>query len=111
LLGVRSAHGANMWGGGIVGGGLKGRSIWDETAPADRMDAAFVQAVEDLTSWEIVSAVGNRRQFRIGQEPLDLFRRYLALYAKEQANCHFSDGLISNLERHWSAQSARSISS
>jgi (3,5-dihydroxyphenyl)acetyl-CoA 1,2-dioxygenase len=31
----------------------------------------------------------------------------LALYAKEQAYCHFSDGLISNLERHWSAQSRK----
>jgi thioesterase DpgC len=31
----------------------------------------------------------------------------LALYAKEQAYCHFSDVLISNLERHWSAQSRK----
>jgi thioesterase DpgC len=53
----------------------------------------------------MVSAVGNRRQFRIGQEPLDLFREYLALFAKEQADCHFSSGLISNLERYWNAQS------
>jgi thioesterase DpgC len=54
-----------------------------------------------------VSFVGNRRQMRIGQEPLDLFRRYLAPYAREQAYCHFSDGLIANLENYWNAQSRK----
>jgi (3,5-dihydroxyphenyl)acetyl-CoA 1,2-dioxygenase len=58
-----------------------------------------------LTSSGVVSVVGNRRQFRVAQEPLDLFRRYLALYAKEQAYCHFNDSLIANLERHWNARS------
>ena len=107
FLGDRLAHQAIMYGRRIDCGSLEGRLICDEIAPADQMDAALVQAVEDLTSSGIVSAVGNRRQFRIGQEPLDLFRRYLALYAKEQAYCHFSDGLISNLERHWNAQSRK----
>ena len=107
FLGDRLAHQAIMYDRRIDCGSLEGRLICDEIAHADQMDAALVQAVEDLTSSGIVSAVGNRRQFRIGQEPLDLFRRYLALYAKEQAYCHFSDGLISNLERHWSAQSRK----
>jgi enoyl-CoA hydratase/carnithine racemase len=107
FLGDRLAHQAIMHGRRIDCGSLEGRLICDEIAPADQMDAALAQAVEDLTSSGIVSAVGNRRQFRIGQEPLDLFRRYLALYAKEQAYCHFSDGLISNLERHWNAQSRK----
>ena len=83
----------------------EGRLICDDIVPADGMDAALAQAVEDITSSGLVSAVGNRRQLRIGREPLDTFRRYMALYAKEQAYCHFSDGLISNLERHWNAQS------
>jgi thioesterase DpgC len=51
----------------------------------------------------VVSAVGNRRAVRIGQEPLDLFRRYMAVYTREQAYCHFSPALIGNLERHWNA--------
>ena len=41
----------------------------------------------------------------LGKSLLDLFRQYLSLFAKEQAFCHFSDGLISNLERYWNAQS------
>jgi len=33
-----------------------------------------------------------------------LFRRYIAVYAREQAHCHFSPALIANLEQHWNAQ-------
>jgi (3,5-dihydroxyphenyl)acetyl-CoA 1,2-dioxygenase len=83
----------------------EGRLICDEIIPAGGMDAALAQVIDGLTSSGLVSFVGNRRQFRIGQEPLDLFRRYLSLYAREQAWCHFSDGLIANLERYWNAQS------
>jgi (3,5-dihydroxyphenyl)acetyl-CoA 1,2-dioxygenase len=107
FVGDRIARQAIMYGRRIDCGSLEGRLICDEIAPADQMDAALGQVIENLTSSGIVSAVGNRRQLRIGQEPLDLFRRYLALYAKEQAYCHFSDGLISNLERYWNAQSRK----
>ena len=107
FLGDRLARQAIMYGRRIDCDSPEGRLICDEIAPADRMDAALAHVVDGLTSSGMVSAVGNRRQFRIGQEPLDLFRRYLALYAKEQAYCHFSGGLISNLERHWNAQSRR----
>ena len=51
----------------------------------------------------VVSAAGNRRALRVGQEPLDLFRRYMAVYTREQAYCHFSPALIANLEREWNA--------
>jgi (3,5-dihydroxyphenyl)acetyl-CoA 1,2-dioxygenase len=101
----RVARQAIMWGRRIECDSPVGRLICDEIASADQMDAALAQAVEGFTSSGVVSAVGNRRQFRIGQEPLDLFRGYLALYAREQAHCHFGDGLIANLERHWNAQS------
>jgi thioesterase DpgC len=83
----------------------EGRLICDEVVPREEMDAALARVIDGLTSSGIVSFVGNRRQFRLGQEPFDLFRRYLALYAREQAFCHFSDGLIANLERYWNAQS------
>jgi thioesterase DpgC len=65
------------------------------------MDAALDRVIERLTSSGAVSAVGNRRALRLGQEPLDLFRRYCALYAREQASCHVSPALIANLERYW----------
>ncbi len=105
FVGDRLARQAIMYGRKFDCDSPEGRLICDEIAPADRMDTALAQIVERLTSSGVVSAVGNRRQFRIGQEPLELFRRYLALYAKEQAYCHFSPALIANLERYWNAQS------
>jgi hypothetical protein len=51
-----------------------------------------------------VGAIANRRAFRVGGEPLDLFRRYMAVYAPEQAYCHFNPALSANLERYWGAQ-------
>jgi thioesterase DpgC len=107
FVGDRLARQAIMYGRRFDCDSAEGRLICDEIAPADRMDAALAQVIEGLTNAGVVSVVGNRRQLRIGQEPLDLFRRYLALYAKEQAYCHFSPGLIANLERHWNAQSRR----
>ncbi len=82
----------------------EGRLICDEIAPAAEMDAAVERVVAGLTSSGAVSAVGNRRAFRVTEEPLDAFRRYCAVYAREQASCHFSPALIANLERYWNAQ-------
>ena len=58
----------------------EGRLVCDEIAPAAEMDAAVDRVVEGLTSAGAVSAIGNRRAFRVGQEPLDLFRRYASVY-------------------------------
>ena len=38
---------------------------------------------------------------RQAQEPLDLFRRYMSNYARQQAHCLYSPALIDNLERNW----------
>jgi (3,5-dihydroxyphenyl)acetyl-CoA 1,2-dioxygenase len=85
----------------------EGRMICDEIVPAADMDAAVSRIVEKLTGSGVVSAAGNRRALRAGQEPLDTFRRYMAVYAREQAQCHFSPALIANLENHWNAANRR----
>lgn len=81
----------------------EGRLICDEIVSATEMDAAIAQTVSMLTSAGAVGAIGNRRAFRVSVEPLDLFRRYCAVYAREQAACHFSPALIDNLEQNWGA--------
>ena len=68
---------------------------------------AIDRVVEALTNSGAVGAIGNRRAFRVAEEPLDMFRRYCAVYAREQAQCHFSPALIANLERYWDAQNRR----
>ncbi len=51
-----------------------------------------------------MNATANRRTLRAGQEPLDLFREYMATFAVEQARCHLSPALVHNLEAHWNAR-------
>ena len=90
----------------LVCDSAEGRLICDEIAPAAEMDAAISRVAAGLTNSGAVSAAANRRAIRIGQESLDLFRSYAAVYAREQAYCHFSPALISNLERFWDAQNS-----
>jgi thioesterase DpgC len=82
----------------------EGRTICDEIVPPGEMDAALARVIAGFTDSGVVSAAGNRRAFRVTEEPLDAFRRYMAVYAREQAYCHFSPALIGNLEKHWNAQ-------
>ncbi len=82
----------------------EGQMICDEVVPSAEMDGALAAIIEKLTSSGVVSAAGNRRAFRAGEEPLDTFRRYMAVYAREQADCHFSPALIANLEKNWKKQ-------
>jgi (3,5-dihydroxyphenyl)acetyl-CoA 1,2-dioxygenase len=107
FVGDRIARQAIMYGRRLDCDTPEGRLICDEIAPPDDMEAAIARVVDGFTSSGVVSACGNRRAFRIGQEPLDLFRRYMAVYVREQAYCHFSPALIANLERHWNAQQRR----
>jgi thioesterase DpgC len=81
----------------------EGRMICDLIVPPDEMDDAVARVVDDFTGSGVVSAAGNRRAIRVGEESLDLFRRYMAVYCREQAYCHFSPALIANLEKHWNA--------
>ena len=57
----------------------EGRMICDEIVPAGEMDAALDRVTASFTDSGVVSAAGNRRAFRVAEEPLDLFRRYMAV--------------------------------
>jgi len=85
----------------------EGRLICDEIVAASDMDRAIEHVVAGMTDSGPVSAVANRRAFRIAQEPFDLFRAYCSAYARDQAYCHFSPALIANLERNWNAHNRR----
>ena len=81
--------------------------ICDEVVAPDEIDATIGRVIDRLTGSGAVGAIGNRRAFRIALEPLDAFRRYASVYAREQAYCHFSPALIANLERNWDARNRR----
>ncbi len=88
---------------------VEGRLICDEVVPQSDMDGAIERVVDRLTGSGVVSSSANRRAFRLAQEPLDLFREYFAMYAREQAYCHFSPALIENLERNWNAKNRKLV--
>ena len=71
------------------------------------MSAAVDRAAGELTSSGMTSLLANRKALRVAHEPLDVFRRYMANYAREQAYCLYSPALIDNLERNWNANRRR----
>jgi thioesterase DpgC len=107
VVGPRIARQAFLAGRRLDCASPEGRMICDEVVPEGAMDEAIARLVSLLTDSGVVSAAGNRRALRSGEEPLDQFRRYMAVYAREQAVCHFSPALIANLEKHWDAANRR----
>ncbi len=79
----------------------EGRMVVADTVPAGEMDAAVDRAVEGLRATGMSSVLANRRAMRIGGEPLDTFRTYMANYAREQAYCAYSQAVFDNLDRNW----------
>jgi thioesterase DpgC len=77
--------------------------LCDEVVDPGEVDAALAARVDAMTGSGLVSAAANRRALRIGEEPLDVFREYMAAFAEEQARCHTSPALVRNLEEHWRA--------
>jgi thioesterase DpgC len=85
----------------------EGRLICDYIVKPRDMDAEIERLVAHIAGSGMVSAAGNRRALRAGEEPLEAFRRYFAVYTREQAYCHFSPALIANLEKNWDAASRK----
>ncbi len=107
FVGDRAARQAIISGREWTAGEQDAALLCDEVVAAEEIDRALHDRVDALTSSGLVNAVANRRALRVGQEPLDLFREYMATYAREQAYCHLSPALVSNLEQHWNAHRRR----
>jgi len=105
FTGVRIARQAIQYGLELFCESAEGRLVCDEIVAANEMDPAIDRICEDVLCSGGVSLIANRRALRIGLEPLDIFRQYCSVYAREQAYCCFSTELISNLEQNWSARS------
>ena len=103
LVGERAARQAIMFGRAFEADAADGRLIADEVVADDEIDAALERSAEELLSAGTTALVANRRALRLAQEPLTAFRRYMSLYASEQARCLYSPALIANLERNWQA--------
>ena len=83
---------------------LEARTLVNEVHSPQGIESALERTVANAVGSGMVSAAGNRKAIRVQTEPLDTFRRYMATYAREQAFCHLSEQLVTNLEKHWQAR-------
>jgi thioesterase DpgC len=83
--------------------GKRPTDLCDRAVEPGGMDAAIADDAEQLTSSGVVASAANRKMLRLSQEPLDQFRRYMAVYAREQSRCMYEPALIENLEKNWNA--------
>ena len=104
FTGVRIARQAIQHGLELFCESAEGRLVCDKIVAANEMDLAIDRICEDVLSSGRAALIANRRALRIGLEPLDTFRQYCSVYAREQAYCCFSTELISNLEQNWNAR-------
>lgn len=102
-VGERAARQAILSGREWVAGEPDADLICDEIVEPGQMDEAIENRITALTSSGLINAAANRSAMRVGQEPLELFREYMATYAREQVYCHLSPALVRNLEEHWNA--------
>ncbi len=107
FLGDRLTRQAIMFERALQADGPEGRLLCDEVVEAGKMEAAIENSGAQLTSSGTVSAAANRKAIRLGEETVDDFRQYMAVYAREQARCMYSPALIANLERNWNARQRR----
>ena len=107
FLGDRLTRQAVMFERAFDAGSSEGRLLCDEVVEAAEMQEAIDRNTVQLTSSGLVSAAANRKAIRLGEETVDEFRRYMAVYAREQARCMYSPALIANLERNWHARQRR----
>lgn len=82
----------------------QGRLLVSEVVEAGELDAAVERCAADLVTTSLHSVRANRKALRIATEPTELFRGYIADYARAQAYCAHSPELIRNLERTWIAR-------
>ena len=103
FVGDRAARQAILSGREWTAGDADADLICDEVVDQSEIEAAIDNRIEALTSSGLVNASANRAAMRVGEEPIDLFREYMATYSREQAYCHLSPALVHNLEEHWNA--------
>jgi thioesterase DpgC len=101
FVGDRRARQAILFDESFAADSPAGRLLCDTVVPDGEMDRALAHTTAALLSSGVVSAAANRKALRLGQESLEQFRQYLAMYCREQVRSLYSPQLIANLETHW----------
>lgn len=80
---------------------IEGRALVDEVVESDLMNNAIENAAKELCGMGIQGMASNRKAFRHGTEPIDVFRSYMATFCREQAKCMYDEEIICNIEKIW----------
>ncbi|WP_327132142.1 enoyl-CoA hydratase/isomerase family protein [Streptomyces sp. NBC_01343] len=104
LTGARAARQVLLGGRRIAMAEPEARLVCDEVVPAGAVDEAVERAAEHLAAPAVAA---NRRMLALVEEPLDLFRGYLAEFALVQADRSYSEDVLAKVERRWSRSQAR----
>ncbi|MEW2620509.1 (3,5-dihydroxyphenyl)acetyl-CoA 1,2-dioxygenase DpgC [Streptomyces sp. NPDC048106] len=81
------------------------RLLCDEVVPAAGMDEAVERAVGELAAPAVTA---NRHMLGLVEEPLDLYREYLAEFAVVQVARSYSEDVLAKVERRWQQSQRRS---
>ena len=107
LTGIQRARHGIFFEKKFYAGTPEGMLICDEVVEAADMDGAIERNTKQMIAAGFTSTVSNRKALRVGQEPWDVYRRYMAVYSRQQAFCFYDQALISNLEHSWQPQKRR----
>jgi len=107
LVGIQQARHGIFFEKRFYAGTPDGMLICDETVEPADMDAAIERNTKQMLAAGFNSTVSNRKALRVGEEPLDTYRRYMAVYARQQCLCMYDQALIENLEHSWEPQRRR----
>lgn len=105
LTGARTARQVILGGRRIPTDDPDARLVCDEVVAPGDMDDAVERAVAELGAPAVAA---NRRMLALTEEPLDLYRTYLAEFAVVQAARSYSEDVLAKVERRWQASRARS---
>jgi 3,5-dihydroxyphenylacetyl-CoA synthase len=97
MVGARPAR-ALLSGRALPAGSPDARYLCDDVVPGDDVHKAVERAVSELDS---AAAVSNRHLLHLAEEPVDLFREYMALFSWEQSRRMYDGDVLANLERTW----------
>ena len=100
-VGNRVARQAIQHGLTIKADSSKGSMICDKLIDMKDMDITLNKTISEFKNSGVVGATYNKRALTLGEEDIDDFRKYMAIYCHDQAYCHFSYELVNNLEKYW----------
>ncbi|MGY0460010.1 (3,5-dihydroxyphenyl)acetyl-CoA 1,2-dioxygenase DpgC [Kitasatospora sp. cg17-2] len=104
LTGGRLARQIVLGGRRITMADPEARLLCDEVVPPEAMDEAVERAVRELGAPAVAA---NRRMLNLAEEPLDLYRAYLAEFAVAQVARAYSQDVLAKVEARRQRPSAR----